>query len=224
MSTTEIREICDFVKKQIMSGNYNEGDRVSERTICELFGVSRTIVREALFDLKKEGWIYAESKSGTYVAPLDENMILANYEARMALEPTILLMSYPNLTDTDLQEMKENCDRMENAATKAEYSIAENDQHKILHKNVHNVYIRNFMESMMDAMTRIGSKCGKTKQRQRECTEEWRGIIRSLEARNPHEASQKFMRHIQNSYDAYIKFNGIQDETPYHVSGEAEWL
>ena len=207
MATAGVHEICVFMKNQIMLGNYREGERISERAICELFGVSRTVVREALFNLKKEGWIYAESKSGTYVKPLDDSVIHDNYEARLLLEPMILMMVFPALGAGDIAEMKANCIRMENAATNAEYSLAENDQHKILHRNIDNVYLRSLMESMMDTMTRIGSKCGKTKQRQQACCEEWRSIIALLEAKDPYAASQKFVKHIQNSYEAFVRFN-----------------
>lgn len=221
MATSGIHEICIFIKNQIMLGNYIEGERISERAICELFGVSRTVVREALFNLKKEGWIYAESKSGTYVKPLDDSIIHDNYEARLLLEPMILMMVFPALSTSDIEEMRTNCIRMENAATNAEYSLAENDQHKILHKKIDNIYLRNLMESMMDTMTRIGSQCGKTKQRQQECTEEWRSILVCLEKNDPYAASQKFMNHIQNSYEAFVKFNREPDD---HIPNETESL
>ena len=205
-----------------MLGNYKEGERISERAICELFGVSRTVVREALFNLKKDGWIYAESKSGTYVKPLDDSVIHDNYEARLLLEPMILMMVFPALSTADIAQMHANCLRMENAVTNAEYSLAENDQHKILHRNIDNLYLRSLMESMMDTMTRIGSKCGKTKQRQQACSKEWRSIIASLEANDPYAASQKFVKHIQNSYEAFVRFNHDPEELTEHSSKEAE--
>ena len=224
MAISGVHDICVFIKNQIMLGNYTEEERISERAICDLFGVSRTIVREALFNLKKEGWIYAESKSGTYVKPLDNTVIHDNYEARLLLEPMILMMAFPALSTADIEELKTNCNRMESAVTNAEYSFAENDQHKILHRYIDNMYLRNLMESMMDTMTRIGSKCGKTKQRQQECTKEWRSIIASLEANDPYTASQKFLKHIQNSYDVFVKVNGNPEKTDNYVSKENERL
>ena len=136
----------------------------------------------------------------------------------------ILMMTFPVLSADDIEEMKTNCNRMESAVTNAEYSFAENDQHKILHRNIDNMYLRSLMESMMDTMTRIGSKCGKTKQRQQECTKEWRNIIAALEASNPYAASQKFLNHIQNSYDIFVKLNGAPDTSNHYVSKETERL
>ena len=120
------KEISDFVKERIMSGDYREGDKISERVISNQFEVSRTVVREALMELKQNGWVKAEHKSGTYVAPLDMKRIEENYQARMALEPMTLMMAFPHLTEQDLSRMKENCVRMQCAATPAEYSRTEN--------------------------------------------------------------------------------------------------
>ena len=158
------------------------------------------------------------------MAALDLQLIEDNYKARMSLEPSILLMAYPRMDAPDFEEMKWNCDRMESAETIAEYSLSENDQHKIIHRNVDNFYIRNFMESMMDGMTRVGSKCGNSKARQADCTEEWRGIIRSLERHDPHTAIQQFARHIQNSYEAFTRYYRQPSERAYHIGGEVEWL
>ena len=106
------REISEFIKEQIMEGRYRAGDKISERTISEQFDVSRTIVREALLELKQNGWVRAEHKSGTYVAPLDRKRVEENYKARMAMEPTALMMAFPNLTEQDLAHMRENCEKI----------------------------------------------------------------------------------------------------------------
>ena len=90
------------------------------------------------------------------------------------------------------------------------------------HRNIDNLYLRSLMESMMDTMTRIGSKCGKTKQRQQGCSEEWRSIIALLEANNPYAASQKFVKHIQNSYEAFVRFNHDPEELTEPSSKETE--
>ena len=205
------KEISEYVKEQIMSGFYHEGDKISERAISVQFNVSRTVVREALIELKQNGWVRAEHKSGTYVAPLDMKRIEENYQARMALEPTALMMAFPNLTEQDFVRMKENCVRMQCAATPAEYSRTENDQHRILCSRVRNRYVEMFINSMMEDMTRVGSRIGQTPLRREACVEEWNKIIAALERRDPREASVLFSEHIRASFEA-LKKSGC-DET-----------
>lgn len=54
---------------QIMSGRLNVGDRLpSEHEICESFGVSRPVVREALLRLRGDGLVTAHQGLGTFVS------------------------------------------------------------------------------------------------------------------------------------------------------------
>lgn len=53
---------------QIVSGTLKEGDKLpSENQICQLFGVSRPTVREALMRLQADGLVISRQGSGTYV-------------------------------------------------------------------------------------------------------------------------------------------------------------
>jgi GntR family transcriptional regulator len=54
---------------QIESGQWNPGDRIpSEPELCRLYGVSRTVVRQALKEMADEGLIVRERGRGTFVA------------------------------------------------------------------------------------------------------------------------------------------------------------
>ena len=43
--------VYDYISSRIDAGELSAGDRVSEQTICDAMGVSRTPVREALIQL-----------------------------------------------------------------------------------------------------------------------------------------------------------------------------
>jgi DNA-binding FadR family transcriptional regulator len=83
----------------IVSGDLDEGARLpSESQICDQFGVSRPIVREALRKLQSDGLVYARQGVGTFVktrppqglieyaASADVAGILRCMEARLAIE------------------------------------------------------------------------------------------------------------------------------------------
>ena len=54
---------------QIVSGRLNVGDKLpSENEICERFGVSRPVVREALLRLRADGLVTAHQGLGTFVS------------------------------------------------------------------------------------------------------------------------------------------------------------
>ena len=214
MQENSTAEICRYLKDEILYERIREHERISERAISDRFHVPRSRVREAIQSLKDSGWLYSKSKSGTYVAELDIASIYENYKARMTLEHDILLLAYPNITPEDIQTMRETCRAMLDAPTIADYARAENRQHLLISERTNNRYIQDFERIMMEGMIRIGGKAGRTSERRTACVNEWMRIIDLLEHRNPIEASQALLRHIQNSYDAF--------ETYYRPMGECE--
>lgn len=61
--------IKDKILEMIDTENYNAGDQLpTEFELCGLFEVSRTTVRQALNQLKLEGYVYQVQGSGTFVS------------------------------------------------------------------------------------------------------------------------------------------------------------
>lgn len=58
-----------FLKEEIEKGRWNPGQQIpSEAEFCEAFGVSRTVVRQALNELVNEGLLYRRRGKGSFVA------------------------------------------------------------------------------------------------------------------------------------------------------------
>ncbi|WP_374591666.1 GntR family transcriptional regulator [Aquabacterium sp.] len=64
-------QIYAALKSDIHDFRLIPGDRLSEADIGNRMGASRTPVREALFRLRKEGFLEVEPKTGWFVRPLD---------------------------------------------------------------------------------------------------------------------------------------------------------
>lgn len=56
------------MRESIASGQLNPGAAISERALCDRFGVSRMTARQALRSLRDEGLLYSERGRGTFVA------------------------------------------------------------------------------------------------------------------------------------------------------------
>lgn len=199
-----IELIYEYVKDQILSGAYPENERLSERLIGEHFGTSRTVVREAFYELKKSGWLYAESKSGTYVAPIDFEAVKENYEARIYLEPYVLLQAYPKMTEEDLAVMEELCDIIECSGDE-QYIVAETLLHSTVVKRTENRYVISFFDTMMEGMQRAASRSKSTSPRRKESIREWRMIVNYLREKNAYMASRMLEKHMINSYHNFLK-------------------
>jgi GntR family transcriptional regulator len=62
-------QIKDTLRERILDGTYAPHSQMpSEHALCEMFGVSRITVRQALGDLQKEGLVFRLHGKGTYVS------------------------------------------------------------------------------------------------------------------------------------------------------------
>ncbi len=63
--------IANKIKQRIINGDFQLGQRLSENTLSEEMGVSRTPVREALMLLHNEGLVEVRSQRGSFVFDAD---------------------------------------------------------------------------------------------------------------------------------------------------------
>lgn len=78
--------IIRLIEGEILSGKMPVGQRLeSEEKLCERFGVSRTVIREALQQLRGRGLLYSIKGSGTYIAESNLDTLANAVEAYSAL-------------------------------------------------------------------------------------------------------------------------------------------
>ena len=80
------RQVLDNIREAIAVGRLPGGSRLVERELCEMTGVSRTLVREALRQLESEGLVEVIANKGPIVATFTANQAREVYELRAALE------------------------------------------------------------------------------------------------------------------------------------------
>lgn len=62
------RQIAEWVRGRIRSGELGTGARVTEADISQEWGVARTTARRAIAVLRDEGWLYTVQARGSYVS------------------------------------------------------------------------------------------------------------------------------------------------------------
>ncbi|WP_260986271.1 FadR/GntR family transcriptional regulator [Bordetella genomosp. 13] len=105
---------------QIVTGRLNVGDKLpSEHEICEKYGVSRPVVREALLRLRADGLVMAHQGLGTFVshqpAPRlktfdgvqNVSAYLRAQEVRLALEADAARLAALRRTDDQLRRIEQ---------------------------------------------------------------------------------------------------------------------
>ena len=79
-------QVEEVLRRAIAEGDLASGDRLVERTLCERFGVSRPLLREALRQLEAEHLVEAVPNRGIVVARPTIEDALQLYQVRAELE------------------------------------------------------------------------------------------------------------------------------------------
>jgi DNA-binding GntR family transcriptional regulator len=106
----------EALRQGILSLRFRPGDRLIERELCELLGVSRTSVREALRHLEAEGLIVSEPHRGPVVAMVTAEDARQIYEVRAVLEGLAGRLFAERATDEQLDQLAGEAKRYEQAA------------------------------------------------------------------------------------------------------------
>jgi len=151
-------EIIDTLREEIIKGSLKPGQRISEVSISEKFNISRTPVREALWQLESEGFITIIPRKGAVISTISENDIKDFYETRSLLEGYVAAQSIEKFTDNDIKKLNALNKKMESYHKKNDWRNfykAHNDFHKILIKNCENELLKNMLESVYKRFQRF---------------------------------------------------------------------
>ena len=125
----QYQEIGQHLRQQILDGNYPVGSRLPpERQLAETWGVSRTIVREALLMLELEGTVDIRQSSGVYVMRIpsasedaEEAFFRSDVgpfemlQARQLLESNIAAFAAKMATKADIENLRRTLEQEQRA-------------------------------------------------------------------------------------------------------------
>jgi len=101
-------QIHKELRMDILTGKISGGTRLAESTLAKEKGISRTPAREALQQLAREDLVYAIPRAGYVVQELSESDIIDLFETRSRIEMVAALAALENITDAELELMKNN--------------------------------------------------------------------------------------------------------------------
>lgn len=102
------------LRRRIVAGEYPVGMKLQQELIARELGVSRSPVREALHQLEAEGLILLVSQKGATVAPIPANEVSELSELRLLIEPYLLDLAIPAMTDANFETAEEIIEEMDN--------------------------------------------------------------------------------------------------------------
>src|SRR5579863_10281340 len=79
-------QVADLIKGAMLSGKLKPGERIVELRLAKELGLGTTSIREALFQLERQGYVTRVLNKGAYVTELSPEDRRQIYTVRMELE------------------------------------------------------------------------------------------------------------------------------------------
>lgn len=126
MTRRSASDIASLMRQSIEEGTYRRFDRLPpSRQLAASLGVARNTLRDALYQLEKEGLLETRAGSGTYVTAPEQDRIpeavegatpMELIDARFALEPHICRLCVLHGRREDFEALDGFCAQMEASA------------------------------------------------------------------------------------------------------------
>ncbi|UCB46379.1 MAG: GntR family transcriptional regulator [Spirochaetota bacterium] len=111
-----VDQISEWLTNAILDGTIKEGDRLIETRLQELFGVSRSPIREAFRELNKMGLVVIKPRIGTFVKRITRNDIEEQFPIRAVLEGIAARLAFERMKDGELDKIEKTFKKMKEAA------------------------------------------------------------------------------------------------------------
>jgi len=199
--------VHERLRRAIVAGNFRDGERLNERHLAEMLGVSTTPVKDAIRKLESEGLVRTEARRGVFVE-FSARQALEMALGRAAIESVMAHVAANRMTDADAAELGRLIAVMEHATTHCDLEelVANNeDYHRAIHRISGCSYLERRLDGqrMYDHAQRIALHSEPAERGQG--FEEHRAIYEALLAREPALAELTMRRHIVRSAKAHVR-------------------
>lgn len=144
--------IARQLREAIATGQFAPGQQLSETSMAQSLGVSRSPLREAMQRLTQEGLLISRRNRGLFVIELDERAVRDTYLARAAVERAAL----EHLIDTGrnaeaavLVDLADQMERYRGDPSSAEVSLLDMDFHERLVELADSPHLRRMHRTLL---------------------------------------------------------------------------
>jgi DNA-binding GntR family transcriptional regulator len=201
------RSVTESIRTAIALGRLKAGERLPERELCELTGVSRTLVREALRQLESEGLVKVEPNRGPFVARLTREQAEGIYQVRIELEGLACKLFAERANDAQRLALKEAFEQLRQAAGGADQQAplrAKNRFYERLCEGSGNEALGTCLRLLNARVTLLRATSMRAPGRTEKSMDELSELMEALAARDGERARALGQRHVRMAAEAAV--------------------
>jgi DNA-binding GntR family transcriptional regulator len=199
--------VVESIRNAIATGRFAAGERLTEKDLCEMIGVSRTLVREALRQLESEGLIHVVPHRGPVVARVSVEQAEQIYQVRRELEGLASELFAEHASEEDQAELKKALKRLKASITGAdavERLAAKNEFYACLLRGCGNVELGQVLGQLNSRVTLLRATSLQQKGRLRQSVLELTALVKALVERDAPAARSAARLHVSNAAEAAL--------------------
>ncbi|MET3506587.1 GntR family transcriptional regulator [Halalkalibacter oceani] len=202
--------VSQTLREAILRGDFQPGERLVQDVLANELGVSRMPIREALRQLESEGLVEFEAHKGALVKKLTIGEIDEIYTLRATLEAMAIRKSMSNLTEVEINEMKELLDVMEKEAANPQVFIEGNKTfHRLIYKGLEWNKLRTIIEQLSHGISNAAPFLFDGQMEK--SNKEHRLILDAIEKKDSDLAAELMRKHIERTGKSLKKYMGEEE-------------
>jgi GntR family transcriptional regulator, trigonelline degradation regulator len=204
--------VLDNLRQAILERKLVPGQRLIERELVELTGVSRTSVREALRELAAEGLIATIPHKGTVVAMVTPEEAKQLYQVRSALEGLAGRLFVENATDAQRRALANALRAAERISAKGSPAMlaAKDKFYDVLFEGAGNDALRAIAGTLHARVSLLRSLSMSMPGRSAESLAELAEIVTAVQANDAEAAARACSQHVEAA--GLAGFSALTDE------------
>lgn len=194
------------MEQAILSGQFKPRERLIEMNLIPRYGVSRTVIREALKALEAKGLVRTSPFRGAAVADLTVDEIGEIYFVRMAVEKIAARLIIKNIRPVEIQGLKKLLKEVERHLQKKTERMIEKDSefHRAIFRICRNEVLYDIIDWLRTRSHIVGYNAWSLPQRIEQSILEHREILRATEKRDPVQLERVVVKHLTYSKNSYL--------------------
>lgn len=202
VATSLRRQVEEQLRRTIIEGYFAPGAHLSDRVLCEMFGVSRAVVREAIRQLEAEGLVETIPHKGSFVTILSVEEAEQIYAVRGVLEALAAKGFAKNATDEQVEQLKS----VFSAIGGAKFPPAgdtlldlKRQFYSILLAGSANAYVRTMLEQIYNRITQLRAISLSDASRLPDMVAELSRLMMAIHLRDEDAAWAASLEHVRNA-------------------------
>lgn len=195
------QSVYELLREDIISGRLQANERLKVSELALRHGTSTNPVREALQQLRGEGFVIMTPNRGARVRPIDEEFVRDIFEIEVLIEPYLTRWFVDIVTDAEIEKLEAIQAEIEelNFADEKAHSDADTRFHRLMYDRHYNRHSVELWWRHREILWAISRRFPISLSRRSAVMQEHRSLIEAIKSQDADRACAVIARHVEGS-------------------------